>query len=321
MKIVILERKNIGADIDLSKFEKLTDEVVIYESTTQEQFAKRAKDAEVIVLNKLLANEETMQGLEKVRLICITATGSDNVDLAYCTKRGIRVCNVRGYSTESVVQHTFASLFYLYEKLPYYDQYVKDGEYVKCDIFCHLGKQFFELSGKVWGIVGLGDIGRRVADVAKAFGCRVIYYSTSGKNNQPGYERVDFDTLLQSSDIVSIHAPLTNETRNLFTRSAFEKMKPSAYLINVGRGPIVNEQDLVDALDQDLLAGAALDVISKEPMAADNPLLTIRNKEKLLVTPHIAWGTLEARTRLMDEVYESIVAYINGTSRNALNEM
>ncbi len=304
-KIVMLERDNVGADIDLSYFENLG-ELTIYGTTDYNQVVERIGDAEVLVINKIPMNEATLKDAKNVKLICVTATGTDNVDMDYCESRGISVKNVRSYSTESVVQHTFAMLFYLYEKLRFYDDYVKNGEYVKCPRFTYFGEEFHELSGKTWGIVGLGEIGARVADIARAFGCKVIYYSTSGRNNNDCYERVDFDTLLTQSDIISIHAPLNEQTKHLFTYDAFVKMKTTAYLINVGRGPIVKEGDLCKALNENLIAGAGLDVLEKEPMAADNPLLSIKDSRKLLITPHIAWATTEARGRLMENVYRNI---------------
>ena len=304
-KIVMLERDNIGADVDISYFEKLGD-LTVYGTTSYEQVKERMGDADVLVINKIPMNEETLKDAPNVKLICVTATGTDNVDMEYCASRGIAVKNVRSYSTESVVQHTFAMYFYISEKLRFYDEYVKSGEYIKCPRFTFFGETFQELSGKTWGIAGLGEIGERVAQIAKAFGCKVIYYSTSGNNRNDAYERVDFDTLLAASDIISIHAPLNARTKHLFTYEAFVKMKPSAYLINVGRGPIVKEEDLCLALNENLIAGAALDVLEKEPMSAENPLFDIKDSRKLLITPHIAWATTEARSRLMEQVYKNI---------------
>ncbi len=304
-KIVMLERDNIGADVDISYFEELGD-LTVYGTTAYEQVKERIRDAEVLVINKIPMNEATLKDALNVKLICVTATGTDNVDMEYCASRGIAVKNVRSYSTESVVQHTFAMYFYVSEKLRFYDEYVKSGEYVKCPRFTFFGETFQELSGKTWGIAGLGEIGERVARIAEAFGCKVIYYSTSGNNKNDAYERVDFDTLLASSDVISIHAPLNAQTKHLFTYDAFAKMKPSAYLINVGRGPIVKEEDLCRALNENLIAGAALDVLEKEPMSVQNPLLGIKDSRKLLITPHIAWATTEARNRLMEQVYKNI---------------
>lgn len=298
MKIVFLDAKTIGEDIDLSGFDALG-EVVKYGFSTTEEARERSKDADVLILNKVQVNEQTIGEADHLKLVCVTATGTNNLDKEYLDKRGIAWRNVAGYSTESVAQHTFAMLFYLLEKLPYYDDYVKSEKYVNDVSFTHFAKAFHELSGMTYGIIGLGNIGRRVADIAKAFGCRVIYYSTSGRNSQPGYERVDFDELLEQSDIVSIHAPLDENTLGLMNKEAFAKMKNSAILLNVGRGPIINEADLAEALNNKTIAAAGLDVLSVEPMQEDNPLRGIKDSERLLITPHIAWAGVEARNRLM----------------------
>ena len=298
MKIVFLDAKTIGEDIDLSGFDALG-EVVKYGFSTAEEARERSKDADVLILNKVQVNQQTIGEADHLKLVCVTATGTNNLDKEYLDKRGIAWRNVAGYSTESVAQHTFAMLFYLLEKLPYYDDYVKSEKYVNDVSFTHFAKAFHELSGMTYGIIGLGNIGRRVADIAKAFGCRVIYYSTSGRNSQPGYERVDFDELLEQSDIVSIHAPLDENTLGLMNKEAFAKMKNSAILLNVGRGPIINEADLAEALNNKTIAAAGLDVLSVEPMQEDNPLRGIKDSERLLITPHIAWAGVEARNRLM----------------------
>lgn len=298
MKIVFLDAKTIGEDIDLSGFDALG-EVVKYGFSTAQEARERSKDADVLILNKVQVNEQTIGEADHLKLVCVTATGTNNLDKEYLDKRGIAWRNVAGYSTESVAQHTFAMLFYLLEKLPYYDNYVKSEKYVNDVSFTHFAKAFHELSGMTYGIIGLGNIGRRVADIAKAFGCRVIYYSTSGRNSQPGYERVSFDELLEQSDIVSIHAPLDENTLGLMNKEAFAKMKKSAILLNVGRGPIINEADLAEALNNKTIAAAGLDVLSVEPMQEDNPLRGIKDSGRLLITPHIAWAGVEARNRLM----------------------
>lgn len=305
MKIVFLDAKTIGDDIDLSGYDKLG-EVEKYGFSTAEEARERTKDADVIVLNKVPVNETSIGEAEHLKLVCVTATGTNNLDKEYLEKRGIAWRNVAGYSTETVAQHTFAMLFYLLEKIPYYDNYVKSGKYVGDTTFTHFANVFHEISGKTWGIIGLGAIGRRVADLARLFGCRVIYYSTSGKNNQTGYERVDFDTILQEADILSVHAPLDENTLGLMNKEAFSKMKPSAIFLNVGRGPIVVEEDLTWALEKGIIAAAGLDVLSEEPMRADNPLRQIKDSDKLLITPHIAWASIEARTRLMKIIEEQI---------------
>ncbi|MCR5583864.1 MAG: D-2-hydroxyacid dehydrogenase [Lachnospiraceae bacterium] len=305
MKIVFLETGTLGSDVSLSKFEDLGD-VTKYDLTLEEQIPERIADAEIIIINKLPMNEKTLKDAKKLKLICLTATGTNNIDFAYTDSRGITVKNVASYSTESVVQHTFALLFYLYEKLSYYDEYVKSEAYAIAPFFCHIEERFHELCGKTWGIIGLGEIGHRVAEVARCFGCKVIYYSTSGKNNDPFYERAELDDLLAQSDIVSIHAPLNDKTLNLMNMDRLKKMKKTAYLLNLGRGPIVNEQDLYDALEGGLIAGAATDVLCKEPMSRENPLIKIKDSKKLIITPHIAWATIEARQRCADRVFDNI---------------
>jgi len=305
MKIVFLDAKSIGEDIDLSGYEKLG-EVVKYDFSTPEEARERVADADVIVLNKVPINEQTIGTAKNLKLVCVTATGTNNLDKEYLDKRGIAWRNVAGYSTESVAQHTFALLFYLLEHLPYYDEYVKSEKYVEDRLFTHFDRRFSEISGMTWGIIGMGAIGRRVAEIAKLFGCNVIYYSTSGKNNQPDYKRVTFEELLKSSDIVSVHAPLTPETENLMDKAAFAKMKKSAIFLNLGRGPIVSEQDLADALNEGEIRAAGLDVLCVEPMSGTNPLKEIKDSDRLLITPHIAWASVEARTRLMEIILGQI---------------
>jgi len=301
MKIVFLDVKTIGEDIDMSGFERFG-EVVKYGFSSPEESRERTRDADVVILNKVQINEQTIGEAEHLKLVCVTATGTNNLDKEYLAERGIAWRNVAGYSTESVAQHTFGLLFYLLEKLAYYDEYVKSERYVDDTIFTHFEKVFHELSGKTWGIIGLGAIGRRVADIAKMFGCRVIYYSTSGKNVQSDYERVDFDTLLTEADVVSVHAPLTSETEGLMDKEAFSKMKKTAIFLNLGRGPIVVEEALAEALENETIAAAGLDVLAVEPMSKENPLRRIKDSNHLIITPHIAWASVEARTRLMKTI-------------------
>lgn len=317
MKIVLLEGNALGSDIDLSVFEKLG-ELVIYDHSDAEDTPEKVKDADIIIVNKVPMNEQTLKDAPKVKMIAITATGYNIIDKAYTDSRGIAVANVGGYSTDSVAQHTFALALYLVDQMDYYDKYVKSGEYVKSQCFCHMGRKIFELAGKTWGIIGLGAIGRKVAQIASAFGCNVLYYSTSGRNTNQEYESVDLDTLLARADIVSIHAPLNAVTENLINLENLKKMKSSAILINVARGPIVNERDLVTALKENRIAGAGLDVISAEPMKEGNPLLEIQDSGRLIVTPHMAWATGEARQRLADETYLNIEAFVRGEKRNLI---
>lgn len=315
MKIVFLEVNTLGKDVTLEKFRELGD-VVTYPLSDPAENANRIKDADIVVVNKIPVNESLLKDAPNVKLVCLTATGTNNVDFAYTNRSGIAVANVKGYSTESVVQHTFAMLFYLYEKLAYYDNFVKSEEYVRNDVFSHFTVPFRELAGKNWGIIGLGTIGMRVAETAKAFGCKVIYYSTSGKHDCDTYERKSLEDLLKESDIVSIHAPLNSNTFQLMNKEHFALMKKDAILLNLGRGPIIKEDDLAEALQNGTIAAAGLDVLCVEPMAKDNPLLPIKDSTKLLITPHIAWATIEARQRCADEVYENMKAYFRGEKRN-----
>lgn len=315
LKLVVLDRDTVGSDISFDGLNAFG-EVTIYGKSDYSEISDRIADADIVVTNKCRLNEETLSKADKLKLICLTATGYNNVQTDYTKDKGIAVANVAGYSTNSVVQHTFAMLFYIWEKLAYYDSYVKSGEYTKCPNFCHMDQKFHELDGKTYGIIGLGVIGKGVAKIAEAFGCKVIYYSTSGKNNCSEYEQVSFDELLSRSDIVSIHAPLNENTEGLMNMDAFHKMKSSAVLINAGRGPIVVEEDLVQALEGNVIAGAALDVICVEPMEPDCSLMKIKDSKKLLVTPHIAWATVEARQRVVDEVCLNIQAFLDGEQRN-----
>lgn len=319
MKIVALEIKNVGKDISLERFNEFG-ELVTYMNSKPEEMAERCNGADVIIVNKLPVNENTIGSVDTLKIVLTTATGYDNIDVAFLKSRGVKVCNVKGYSTDSVAQHTFALLFYVYEKLRSYDDFVKSGEYSKHDIFTYFDEPFSELSGKVWGIVGLGEIGKRVAKIATAFGCEVVYYSTSGRNSNNDYEQVDFETLLKISDIISVHAPLNEKTKYLFNADAFKKMKKTAVFINVGRGPIVNDRDLTDALKADEIAAAAIDVLEKEPMDPNSPYFEITDSRKLFITPHIAWATQEARERLVAETYYNLKAIVdNAEPRNRID--
>ena len=315
MKIVFLEANTLGDDVDLSGFSKLG-EVVTYPLSDPSQNADRCKDADVVVLNKIHVGADLLDGNDRTKLVCITATGTNIVDFEYTNSRHITVTNVKGYSTESVVQHTFALAFYLWEKMNYYDNFVKSGAYASSDVFSHFTEKFHELAGHTWGIVGLGNIGRRVADVAKAFGCKVVYYSTSGNHDEPEYERVSLERLLAESDIISVHAPLNAATKGLIGENELKRMKKSAILLNLGRGGIIDEDALICALEQGVIAGAGTDVLTKEPMAKDSPYLRIKDSGKLIVTPHIAWATVEARVRCAEEIYMNIEAWLAGKERN-----
>lgn len=305
MKIVFLDAKTIGDDIDLSAYDTLG-EVVKYSFSRPEEVPERAADADVLIVNKIRIDEAAVGRADHLKLVCVTATGTNNLDKDYLERRGIAWRNVADYSTQSVAQHTFAMLFFLLEKLRYYDDYVKEGRYINDTVFTHFAEHFYELKGKTWGIIGLGNIGRRVAAIAEAFGAEVIYTSPSGSAPQEGYHQVDLDTLLAESDIISVHAPLNQYTENLINKNTLKKMKKNCIFLNLGRGPIVNEQDLADALMQGEIAAAGLDVLCQEPMSSGNPLMAIKDSRKLFITPHIGWASVESRTRLMDIIFHQI---------------
>lgn len=317
MKIVVLERNSVGLDVPVEELLGRLGEVVTYSnSVTKEEVAERIADADIVIGNKAPLSEETLKDAKNVKLICEFATGFDNVELAYCRQRGIKVANVRNYSTDAVAQHTFALCLYVLEKLRHYDEYVKSGAYASQSRFSNFDESFVELAGKTWGIIGMGNIGRKVAQIASAFGCRVIFHSVTGKSTCTDYEQVDFDTLLRESDVLSLHCPLSDLTRNLIDRAALAKMKKSAILINVARGPVVNDQDLYDALMNDEIQAAGLDVTSTEPMKESNPLSKIMDSKKLFITPHLAWASVEARNRCVEETCKNIEAFLKGEDRN-----
>jgi glycerate dehydrogenase len=315
----VLERNSVGPDIPVDCLEELG-EVTYYRNTvTIEEVIERVKDADVIVANKSPMNEESLKDAKNVKLICEFATGYDNCDLAYCKSRGIKVENVVDYCTSMVAQHTFTMALALSQKLAHYDNYVKSGAYSAQDRFSNFDVPFYELEGKTWGIVGMGNIGRRVAKIAKAFGCRVIFYSITGKSSCTEYEQVNKETLLAESDFLSLHCPLSDLSRNLIDKKALQQMKKSAILINVARGPVVNNSDLYEALVSGEIAAAGLDVLEKEPLQLNNPLSKLKDSNQLIITPHLAWGSVEARMRCVQGVYDNIAAFKRGEDRNLVN--
>ena len=313
MQIVFLDTLPLGNTRNLKDLNKYGD-VDFYEFTPPEKTKERVKDKDIIITNKVRIDKSIIDQAVRLKLICISATGTDNVDVQHAHQKGIPVKNVTGYSTNSVAQTTFSLLTYLLNKSAYYDHYVKSKAYSKSPVFNHIGPGFWELNGKTFGIIGLGAIGKKVAEIATAFGCRVIYYSTSGKNLDNPYPHVSLDELLQQADIISIHAPLYQNTQNLINLEKLKLMKPSAILINAGRGGIVNEHDLAIALDEQIIAGAGLDVLEKEPIHPDNPLLKIKYQDRLFITPHIAWTSIEARELLVKGICENIENFLNKIS-------
>ena len=319
MKIVILERNSVGSDVSVDCISDFGEVTVYGNTVTREEVKERVKEADIIIANKAPLDEETLKDAPKVKLICEFATGFDNCDLAYCSSRGIRVANVRDYCTAMVAQHTFAMALALSEKLPHYDNYVKSGAYSAQDRFSNFDIPFYELEGKVWGIVGMGNIGRRVAKIAEAFGCKVIFYSVTGKSTCTEYRQVDFDTLLAESDFLSLHCPLSELTMNLIDEAALKKMKKTAILLNVARGRVVDNRALYQALVDGEIAAAGLDVVESEPLELSNPLAGLKDSNRLIITPHLAWASVEARTRCVWEAHENIAAFLRGENRNVVN--
>ena len=319
VKIVILERNSVGVDTPVDCFEELGEVTCYPNTTTAEEVRERTKDADIIVANKARLNEESLRESPNVKLICEFATGFDNCDLAYCNSRGIKVANVADYCTDMVAQHTFTLMLTLLQKLPHYDEYVKSGAYAAQDRFSNFDEPFTELAGKTWGIVGMGHIGKKVAQIATAFGCRVIFHSVTGKSTVTEYEQVDKDTLLRESDFLSLHCPLSDLTRDFIDKEALRKMKKTAVLVNVARGPVVNNTDLYDALMNGEIMAAGLDVLEKEPLQLSNPLSKIKDSNRLIITPHLAWASVEARFRCVNEAYLNEKAFLNGEPRNIVN--
>lgn len=319
MKIVALERNSAGTDISMECFKDFG-EVTYYPNTvTKEEVKERIKDADIVIANKSPLNEETLKDAKNLKLICELATGYDNCDLAYCKSRGIKVANVVDYSTGMVAQHTMTLALALSQKLPHYDNYVKSGAYSAQDRFSNFDIPFYELEGKTWGIIGMGNIGKRVAKLATAFGCKVIFHSVTGKSTCTDYPQVDKTTLLSESDFVSLHCPLSDLTRDFIDREALQKMKKTAILINVARGRVVNNTDLYEALVAGEIQAAGLDVVEAEPLELTNPLSKLKDSNQLIITPHLAWASVEARTRCVEGVYKNIEAFIKGEDRNVVN--
>jgi len=308
-KIVFLDQETIGKVDNLKLLSKLGT-LEVFEKTEPEQVVERCKGKEIVIVNKVQMTEAIMKQLPELKLICVAATGINNVDLNYTGNNGIEVKNVAGYSTDSVAQLTFTMLLYLVNKPYYYDTYVKSGAYSRSASFTHHNQPFWELKGKRMGIIGLGTIGRQVARIAESFGMEVIFYSTTGRNNHISYKRFELDDLLKSSDVVSIHAPLNTQTRNLITYDKMKLMRPCAILLNLGRGGIINEKDLARALNENIIGAAGIDVMEQEPINADNPMLKLFDKEKILITPHMAWASKESRELLLEKIARNIEVYL-----------
>ncbi len=310
MKIVVLDKNTLGEDIDLRCFESFGD-VTFYPYTLAHETADRIQDADIIVTNKVVINRDMMQK-NNIKLICVAATGMNNIDLEAARERGIMVKNVAGYSTPSVVQTTFAMALYFMNNLHYFDRYTKsDDGWVKSPVFTHLDQPYYDLEDKTWGIIGLGTIGKKVATIAEAFGANILYYSTSGRNRDEDFQRTTLDDLLLTCDIISIHAPLNDQTKNLINQSNLSELKDDAILLNLGRGGIINEADLARHIDQSNIR-VALDVLEYEPIKEDNPLRNVQAHERLLMTPHIAWASVQSRERLVKGICQNIKDFLGG---------
>lgn len=281
-------------------------ELVTYPSSTPQEARERVKDADVALLNKVIVDKEFLDAAPKLRLVCEAGTGINNIDVKLCEERGVIVRNVAAYSTDSVAQTAWMHILNLAGRAFHYNSFVHDGSYSRNVVHVDYRHPFTELSGKTLGVVGMGAIGHKVAAIAKAFGMEVIYYSTSGTNHCKEYPAVSLETLLAESDVITIHAPYNERTAGLIGYEQFKKMKRTAFLVNTGRGGIAVEADLAMALDDGLIAGAGIDVYVKEPLPLDSPLMKLQHPERLLLSPHIAWYSTEARARLAHEMAENI---------------
>lgn len=306
MKIVCLDAATLGG-ADLSPFKNFG-EFEVYDLTHKEEVITRIKDAQVVMINKVIIDKEVIDNTN-LKLILQLGTGVNNIDVAYANSKNIIVKNAAGYSTKSVLSHTFALMFAFLNQIPYYDRWSKEGKWCQSSIFTDFSRNLHTLTGKRHGIIGLGTIGKEVAKASQLFGANVCYYSTSGVNFNDEYEQVSLDELLTTCDVISIHSPLNEKTKNLLSKKELDKLKQGAILINVGRGGIINENDLAWAIDEKNIK-AGLDVLEVEPMIANHPLLKIKNKENLIITPHVAWASVESIQNLVQIVYENLKEYV-----------
>lgn len=315
MKIVVLDRNSVGLDTPLDGLKRFG-EVVIYDTTSPEELPMRVLDADVIVLNKVKITADVIKTAKNLKLICIFATGYDNIDVETARARGVGVCNVPGYSTDSVALFTVANVLSLYTHLREYNEYVTSGEYSRSGIPNKLTPVYHEIKGKTWGIIGLGNIGKAVAEVAKALGARVI---ANKRTPVEDYECVDVDTLCRESDIITIHCPLNDESRNLINKDKIDLMKKDVVIVNEARGAVVNEYDITEAIKKGMIGAFGSDVYSTEPFSTDHPFYEIKDFCNVLFTPHAAWGSYESRLRCIDIICDNISAYISGDRKNRVD--
>ncbi len=316
MNITILDKPTFTVgDINLEKLNSLG-EVSYYDILSREDVIKACYNSPIVICNKTLFDKDMINSLPNLKYIGLTATGYNNVDLKVASEKGIVVTNVPGYSTVDVSQHVFAFILHHANKIDVYDSTVKRGDWIKSETFCYFNYPLTELFGKTLGIIGFGSIGKRVAEIAKAFGMRVLVYTRTKPENSP-YEIVDKETIFKESDYLTIHSPLNEQTKNLINKETLSLMKKSAVLINTARGPVVDENALKDALNNGVISHAYLDVLCVEPMSKDCPLLDAKN---LTITPHIAWAPKESRQRLIDIVAQNVQAFLDGKSQNVVNK-
>jgi len=308
MNIVLLDAKTLGDDLDLSSLEQFGT-LTRYDTTSEDETVARIIDADIVITNKVVLCANILAQTKNLKLVCIAATGMNNVDLEAAKFQGITVKNVAGYSTKSVVQHTFAMTLYLLEKMAYYDAVVKNNTWSESGLFTDVSQPFYEISGKKWGIIGMGAIGQEVAKIATAFGAEVSYHSTSGQNLHCAYPQRTLEFILKDCDIISIHAPLNDDTYDLINEINLPYIKEKSILLNLGRGGIINETDLAFELDRrEIYAG--LDVLEIEPITPNNRLNEVKHKERLLITPHIAWTSIEARKKLLEGIVKNIATFL-----------
>lgn len=312
MKIVILDRKTLGEEISLLSITDIG-ECIIYDLTAPDEVIERISDCDVVILNKVKLNDDNLKYAKNLKLICVTATGYDNIDINYCKENNIAVCNVKGYSTNSVAQVTVATVLSLYTKLNEYRNAVISGEYTKSGVQNMLKPTFYEISGKTWGLLGYGDIGKKVGEIAKAFGANVIY-----TKNIPDENSCDFETLLNKSDILTIHTPLTDKTRGMINKETIDKMKDGVVLVNEARGAVTDEDAVAKAVISGKIGAFGCDVYSVEPMAENHPFWKIKDLPNVCLTPHMAWGAVQARQRCIDEISQNIKSFKNGGNKNRI---
>ncbi len=305
MKIVFLDAATMGST-PLTAIESLG-EFERFDNSSAEEARMRVRDADVAIVNKVIVDQAFLDAAPRLKLVCEAGTGMNNIDAELCRKRGVQVRNVAGYSTDAVAQHTWMLILALAGRLFHYDSYVKDGRYTRARLHTDSDHPYTGLSGKTIGIVGMGAIGQKVARIAEVFGMKVIYYSTSGTSHCTEYPSVSLESLLREADVVSIHAPYNEKTAGLIDYEGLRLMKPTAFLVNTGRGGIADEADLARAIDEERIAGIGIDVYVEEPLPAESPLLNSKHPERMILTPHVAWASEETRLRLAEEIAANIL--------------